>query len=46
MRKLVGMRAGEGRSGIDAYLDFVAGGRRYAAPIELKSTTCRVGIDR
>lgn len=39
MRKLVGMRAGEGRSGIDAYLDFVAGGRRYAAPIELKSTT-------
>ncbi len=39
MRKLVGMRAGEGRSGIDACLDFVAGGRRYAVPVELKSTT-------
>ena len=39
MRELVGLRAGEARSGIDAYLDFVASGRRYAAPIELKSTT-------
>lgn len=39
MRELVGLRSGEGRSGIDAYFDFVASGRRYAAPIELKSTT-------
>ena len=30
---------GEGRSGIDAYMDFTTRGRPYAAPIELKSTT-------
>ena len=39
MREIVGLRAGEERSGVDAYLDFTAGGRRYSAPIELKSTT-------
>lgn len=39
MRELVGLRPGEGRSGTDAYFDFVVGGRRQAAPIELKSTT-------
>ena len=39
IRKLVGLRSGEGRSGVDAYFDFVAGGRRYTVPIELKSTT-------
>lgn len=39
VREIVGLRAGEGRSGVDAYLDFKAGGRRYSVPIELKSTT-------
>ena len=52
MREIIGLRAGEGRSGVDAYLDFTSAGRRYSAPIELKSTTVRsvstardVGID-
>ena len=39
MRELVGLRAGRERSGVDAYLDFNANGRRYSMPIELKSTT-------
>lgn len=39
MRELVGLRAGGERSGVDAYLDFSASGRRYSVPIELKSTT-------
>lgn len=39
MREIVGLRAGGRRSGTDAYLDFTAGGHRYSAPIELKSTT-------
>ena len=39
MRQLVGLRTGEGRSGIDAYFDFTVRGRHYAVPIELKSTT-------
>ena len=52
MREIIGLRTGEGRSGVDAYLDFTSGGRRYSVPIELKSTTVRsvstardVGID-
>lgn len=39
MREIIGLRAGDGRSGVDAYLDFTVGNRRYAVPIELKSTT-------
>lgn len=39
MRELVGLRSRVQRSGIDAYFDFVVGGRRYAVPVELKSTT-------
>lgn len=39
MRELVGLRPGEGRSGVDAHFDFVVGGRRHAVPVELKSTT-------
>ena len=39
MRELVGLRSRAHRSGIDAYFDFVVGGRRYAVPVELKSTT-------
>ena len=39
MRELVGLRSRAHRSGIDAYLDFAVGGRRYAVPVELKSTT-------
>ena len=52
MREIIGLRAAGGRSGIDAYFDFTSTGRRYSAPIELKSTTVRavstardVGID-
>ena len=39
MRELVGLRSRAHRSGIDAYFDFVVGGRRYTVPVELKSTT-------
>lgn len=39
MRELVGLRAGGERSGVDAYFDFDANDRKYAVPIELKSTT-------
>ena len=39
MREIIGLRKGEGRSGVDAYMDFTAGGRPYAVPVELKSTT-------
>ncbi len=39
--RLAGLRAGSSRSGIDAFLDFSANGTRYAAPIELKSSTSR-----
>ena len=41
MRQLVGLRKGRGRSGVDAFHDFEAEGRRYSAPVELKSTTNR-----
>ena len=39
MRELVGLRAGGERSGVDAFFDFDANDRKYAVPIELKSTT-------
>ena len=39
MREIIGLRKGEGRSGVDAYMDFAETGRPYAVPIELKSTT-------
>lgn len=39
MCQLIGLREGEGRSDIDAFLDFEALGRDYSVPIELKSTT-------
>lgn len=39
MRELVGLRAGEARSGVDAFLDFNSGGSKYSTPVELKSTT-------
>jgi len=39
MYQLIGLRAGEGRSEVDAFLDFVVSGQSYSAPIELKSTT-------
>jgi hypothetical protein len=39
VRELMGLRAGGGRSDIDAFLDFRSNGRQYATPIELKSTT-------
>jgi len=39
MCRLIELRAGEGRSDVDAFLDFEAFGKVYAAPIELKSTT-------
>ena len=41
VRDLIGLRAGETRSGVDAYFDFSDGNRRYAVPVELKSTTNR-----
>ena len=39
MREIIGLRRGDGRSGIDAYMDFTARDRPYSVPIELKSTT-------
>ena len=39
MCRLIGLGAGEGRSEVDAFLDFDAVGKAYSAPIELKSTT-------
>ena len=39
MREIIGLRKGDGRSGVDAYMDFAARGLRYCVPIELKSTT-------
>ncbi len=39
MCKLLGLREGDGRSGVDAFLDFSSRGKMIAAPIELKSTT-------
>ena len=39
MRALLGFRKGEGRAGVDAYYDFKRDGAKYAAPLELKSTT-------
>ena len=39
MCMLLGLRQGDGRSGVDAFLDFTADGKRYSAPLELKSTT-------
>ena len=39
VRELIGLRAGGGRSDIDAFLHFRSNGRQYATPIELKSTT-------
>ena len=39
VRELVGLRAGEARSGVDAFLDFNSGGSKYSTPVELKSTT-------
>ncbi len=41
MCKLIGLTPGEGRSGVDAFFDFVEDGHRYSVPIELKSTTSR-----
>ena len=41
VRNLIGLRAGETRSGVDAYFDFSGGNRSYAVPVELKSTTNR-----
>lgn len=39
MCKLIGLRAGEGRSEVDAFLDFQESNVDYCVPIELKSTT-------
>ena len=39
MCQLIGLRKGEGRSDVDAFLDFLAHGQNFSAPIELKSTT-------
>ena len=39
MCQLIGLRKGEGRSDVDAFLDFEAYGQTFSAPIELKSTT-------
>lgn len=39
--RLIGLRSGVSRSGVDAYYDFSAEGVRYTTPIELKSTTSR-----
>ena len=41
VRDLVGLRAGETRSGVDAWFDFSDGNRSHAVPVELKSTTNR-----
>lgn len=41
MCELIGLTPGASRSGVDAYFDFVADGRSYSVPIELKSTTSR-----
>ena len=41
VRDLIGLRSGGSRSGVDAYFDFSDGNQRYAAPVELKSTTNR-----
>ena len=41
VRDRIGLRGGETRSGVDAYFDFSDEGRRYAVPVELKSTTNR-----
>ena len=39
MCQIIGLRKGEGRSDVDAFLDFVAHGQNFSSPIELKSTT-------
>lgn len=39
MRRLIGLRAGQGRSGVDAFLDFSTAESRYSVPVELKSST-------
>jgi hypothetical protein len=39
MCQLIGLRRGEGRSEVDAFLDFEVSGKIFSAPIELKSTT-------
>lgn len=39
MCQLIGLRAGEGRSDVDAFLDFQVSQVAYSVPIELKSTT-------
>lgn len=39
MCQLIGLRAGEGRSDVDAFFDFDIPGQSYSVPIELKSTT-------
>ena len=39
MCQLIGLRKGEGRSEVDAFLDFEVTGKIFSAPIELKSTT-------
>ena len=39
MCSLLGFRPGRGRSGIDAFYDVTAEGRRHCVPLELKSTT-------
>ena len=41
MLQIADLRAGGGRSGVDAFHDFEEDGRRYSAPVELKSTTKR-----
>ncbi|MCL4832041.1 MAG: hypothetical protein KJZ86_06355 [Caldilineaceae bacterium] len=39
MCRLIGLRRGEGRSNVDAFLDFEISGETYSSPVELKSTT-------
>ena len=39
MCQIIGLRKGEGRSDVDAFLDFEAYGQIFSSPIELKSTT-------
>ncbi len=39
MCQLLGLKEGAGRSGVDAFFEFVANGALYSVPIELKSTT-------
>ena len=41
MCALIGLTPGSSRSGVDAAFEFMEQGHRYAAPVELKSTTSR-----